>query len=215
MKKLTVFLLALTLLSCEKKIENIKVENSSPQTSSSNNENEKLDVGIKKKTKEEILKKLNEQIFASLKNKDYSKFATYIHPEKGVRFSMYALINPKKDKVFSKDDFLKYSNKPTKFTWGEKDGSGDIYIESLPLYLQNWVLKRDFTNAEFYFNKSKANGNSVNNLSEIYPDADFTENYVAGSEKYSFMDWNALRFVFEEFSGQYYLVAVINDQWTI
>lgn len=213
MKNLTVLFFALTFLSCSKKVDNVKIENSSSNTTSVDSKN--IDGKTQKKSKKEILKELNDQILASLKTKDYQKFATFIHPEKGVRFSMYAFIDPKKDKVFSKDDFLKYSDKPTKFTWGEKDGSGDIYIESLLLYLQNWVLKKDFSTAEFLVNSSKAHGNSINNLSKIYPKAEFTENYLNGSEKYSFMDWNALRFVFEELNGQYYLIAVINDQWTI
>lgn len=213
MKILTVLFIALTFLSCSKKVEDVKIENSSSNSPTVDSAN--IDLKTQKKSKEEILKELNDKILSSLKNKDYQKFATFIHPEKGVRFSMYAFINPKKDKVFSKDDFLIYSDKPTKFTWGEKDGSGDIFIESLSLYIQNWVYKKDFTTAEFLLNTSKAHGNSINNLSKIYPKAEFTENYLNGSEKYSFMDWNALRFVFEELNGQYYLIAVINDQWTI
>ena len=104
---------------------------------------------------------------------------------------------------------------PTKFTWGEKDGTGDLLVISLENYLQQWIFKRDFTQSQFYLNEFKGKGNSLNNLKKIYPEADFTENYIPGSEKYSGMDWNALRFVFEKFQDEYYLVAVINDEWTI
>ena len=29
------------------------------------------------------------------------------------------------------------------------------------------------------------------------------------------MDWRTMRLVFEEYQGKYYLVAIVNDQWTI
>ena len=58
-------------------------------------------------------------------------------------------------------------------------------------------------------------GNSLNNLIEIYPSADFVEFYYGGSEKYDGMDWRALRLVFEEYKGKPYLIAIVNDQWTI
>ena len=168
-----------------------------------------------KQTKENILKNLNTEITSSLKSNDYARFSEFIHPLKGIRFSMYAYVQPEKDKHFSREDFNRYISKPTKFTWGEKDGTGDLLVVSLQNYLQQWVFKRDFTQAQFYLNEFKGKGNSLNNLLKIYPNADFTENYIPGSEKYSGMDWNSLRFVFEEFQGKYYLVALINDEWTV
>lgn len=168
-----------------------------------------------KPTKEEMLKNLNNEILTALKSKDYDRFSQFIHPEKGLRFSMYAYVQPEKNKHFSREDFNRYISMPTKFTWGEKDGTGDLLVISLENYLQQWIFKRDFTRSQFYLNEFKGKGNSLNNLKKIYPEADFTENYIPGSEKYSGMDWNALRFVFEKFQDEYYLVAVINDEWTI
>lgn len=168
-----------------------------------------------KLSKEETLEKLNREILQSLKSKDYERFSTFIHPQKGIRFSMYAYVRPEKDKHFSREDFAKYVSTRTKFTWGERDGSGDILVLPLKDYLETWVFKRDFTHSEYHLNSFKGTGNSLNNLKEMYPKADFTENYIPGSEKYSGMDWNALRLVFVEYEGQYYLIAVVNDQWTI
>lgn len=168
-----------------------------------------------KQTKENILKNINAKIISSLKSKNYILFSQFIHPHNGIRFSMYAYVQPEKDKHFSREDFNRYISMPTKFTWGEKDGTGDLLVVSLQNYLQQWVFKRDFTQAQFYLNEFKGKGNSINNLLKIYPNADFIENYIPGSKKYSGMDWNSLRFVFEEFRGKYYLVAIINDEWTV
>ena len=213
--KTLIYTVLITLLpSCTK-------EKSSSVPAQNNSEEVQANDALKpvpepvKLSKEEILKDLNTEILSALKSKDYDRFSQFIHPEKGVRFSMYAYVQPEKDKHFSREDFNRYISLPTKFTWGEKDGTGDLLVISLENYLQQWVFKRDFTRAQFYLNEFKGKGNSLNNLKKIYPEADFTENYIPGSEKYSGMDWNSLRFVFEEFQGEYYLVAVINDEWTV
>ncbi|MGL6129640.1 hypothetical protein, partial [Chryseobacterium artocarpi] len=161
------------------------------------------------------LKKTNDEVLQTLKAKDYKTFATFIHPEKGISFSMYAFVDPKKDKHFSKAEFEKYQPTKTLFTWGEMDGSGDPYKATINDYLGKWVFSGDFTTSQYSQGKFIAGGNSLNNLEKIYPHKDFTENYIKGTEKTSEMDWKTLRFVFEEFQGKYYLIAVVNDQWTI
>lgn len=161
------------------------------------------------------LKKTNDEVLQTLKAKDYKTFATFIHPQKGISFSMYAFVDPKGDKHFSKEDFEKYLPTKTLFTWGAKDGSGDPYKATINNYLDKWVFSKDFTISQYSLNKFIGGGNSLNNLKEIYPKADFTENYSKGTEKNSEMDWKTVRFVFEEFQGKYYLIAVVNDQWTI
>ncbi|MGU3375973.1 hypothetical protein [Chryseobacterium sp. M5A1_1a] len=168
-----------------------------------------------KAKKEESLKKANDEVLQALKTKDYTAFASFIHPEKGISFSMYAFVDPKGDKHFSKADFEKYLPTKMLFTWGAHDGSGDPYKATINEYLGKWVFSKDFTASQYSLNKFLGRGNSLNNLEEIYPKNDFTENYIKGTEKNSEMDWKAVRFVFEEFQGKYYLVAVVNDQWTI
>lgn len=168
--------------------------------------------------KETALKQTNDEVLQTLKNKDYKAFASLIHPEKGIRFSMYAFVNVKEDKHFSKADFEKYQPTKTIFTWGALDGSGDPYKATINDYLGKWVFTKDFTAGQYSLNKFIGGGNSLNNLKEIYPKSDFTENYLKGIDKngeYGEMDWKTVRFAFEEFQGKYYLVAVVNDQWTI
>ncbi|MDN3691934.1 hypothetical protein QWZ06_06550 [Chryseobacterium tructae] len=165
--------------------------------------------------KEGDLKKVNDEVLQALKAKDYKTFAAFIHPEKGISFSMYAFVDPKADKHFSKEEFEKYQPTKTLFTWGAHDGSGDPYKTTINDYLGKWVFGADFTTSQYSLNKFIAGGNSLNNLEKIYPKKDFTENYIKGTEKNGEMDWKTLRLVFEEFQGKYYLIAVVNDQWTI
>ncbi len=167
------------------------------------------------KTDTLALKKANDEVLLALKNKDYKAFASYIHPEKGIRFSMYAMVEPKGDKLFSKADFEKFLPTKTLFTWGAMDGSGDPYKATINDYLSKWVFSKDYTVSQYSVNRFQAGGNSLNNLKEIYTGNDFTENYIKGTEKNGEMDWKTIRLVWEEFQGKYYLVGVVNDQWTI
>ncbi|KMQ65366.1 hypothetical protein ACM46_05530 [Chryseobacterium angstadtii] len=214
MKKIIIPILMLTLVTACKKNPEKPVPNvidSMAQAKEKNIEN----TAQKKKTDEEAIRKTNDEILLALKNKDYKGFAAFIHPEKGISFSMYALVNPKEDMHFSKEDFEKSQPAKTLFTWGAQDGSGDPYKASINDYFTKWVFSKDFTASQYSLNKFQAAGNSLNNLKEIYPGKDFTENYIKGTEKNGEMDWKTLRFVFEEFQGKQYLIAVVNDQWTI
>lgn len=156
-------------------------------------------------------------IQSALANKDYASIISDIHPTRGVRFSMYAYVRPQSDKVFSRAQFTQYLQQSNiRFTWGEKDGTGELLVTPLPKYLETWVNAKQFDNQPtISVNDSKAIGNSINNLNQVYQDADFVEFYHGGSEQYSGMDWRAMRLVFDEYQGQRYLVAIISDQWTI
>jgi len=214
MKKIFFSIIILSSVACKKnpeKFVNDHTDSSGKVTDSAKNTipNNAL------VSKEESLKKLNEGIIHSLKEKNYNNFSEYIHPQKGVRFSMYAFVNPAEDKKFSKADFKKYQPGKTIFTWGTMDGSGDLYKTTINDYLGKWVYSTDFAMGQVSLNEFQGSGNSLNNLKKIYPDADFTENFIKGSEANAGMDWKCLRLVFEEYQGKYYLVGVINDQWTI
>ena len=165
-------------------------------------------------SQEKTIIKINNEIVNLLKSKDYKKLSTYIHPEKGIRFSMYSFISDD-GKSFSKSDFEKYIDSGEKFTFGHKDGSGAIYIVSLKDYLNNWVFKRDLVKAKINYESFEGKGNSLNNIKEKYPNSITVENYLAGTVEYSYMDWNSLILVFEKIENQYYMVAIANNQWTV
>ncbi len=217
-KNSIILLMLLFLVYCSKEAKTISERSNKDslvitETDSLNSLNPNVET--ESNSKEETLKTLNSEILSALKSNEIEKLSKFIHPEKGIRFSMYGYVQPNTDKYFTKEEFIKYAPTNIKFTWGEKDGTGDQLVLSIKDYLNQWVFKRDFTSAEYYQNSFKGGGNSINNLKEIYPKTDFTENYIPGSEKYGGIDWNSLRFVFEELYGTYYLVAVINDEWTV
>ena len=184
---------------------------SSPTNNSSTTHNSAL------QSKEAQILQQAEQIKNHLATKNYNALIAHIHPTKGVRFSMYAYVYKNSDKVFSREQFATYLQQSRiKFTWGAKDGSGELYITTLPDFLNNWVAAEQYEVKSATFNKFQGSGNSLNNLKEAYPRADFVEFYHSGKNpEYQGMDWRTMRLVFEEYQGKYYLVAIVNDQWTI
>lgn len=165
---------------------------------------------------QQTLKQQAVRIQRALANQDFSRIINDIHPTRGVRFSMYAYVRPETDKVFSREQFAQYlQQSKVRFTWGEKDGTGDLLVTPLPVYLETWIDARKFNNASISINEFQHSGNMINNLKKIYPNSEVVEFYHKGSEEYAGMDWRIMRLVFEEYQGKRYLVAIVNEQWTV
>ncbi len=160
---------------------------------------------------------LTKEILAVIKDKDYRKLTEYIHPEDGIRFSPYGYIDTADDVTATRSTFRlnAYTNK--KRVWGYFDGSGDPIKLTSREYFKRFVYDADFLNAEkTSLNQCLGGGNSQNNILVIYDGLPFTESYFSGfDEKFGGMDWRALRLVYKEYEGKYYLIAIIHDEWTI
>ena len=156
------------------------------------------------------------RIQRALANKDFSRITDDIHPTRGVRFSMYAYVHLDKDKVFSREQFAQYLNQSKiRFTWGELDGVGEALVVPLPEYLDTWIDGKKYNNARITVNTFESRGNMINNVNEAYPKSDVVDFHYKGSDKYDGIDWRGMRLVFDEYQGRRYLVAIINDQWTV
>lgn len=157
------------------------------------------------------------KVLQSLKNKDYRSFASYFHPKEPVLFSPYGHINFASSKKLLAKDFLESIEKNWTLTWGVYDGTGEsMKIKVLP-YIEKFIYDADFLNAkQSGFDQVIKQGNSLNNLAEVFPGLHFVDYHVPGNDpQYNGMDWRSLRLVFKMYNNEYYLVAVIHDQWTI
>jgi len=160
---------------------------------------------------------LTKEILAVIKDKDYKKLTEYIHPDDGIRFSPYGFIDTTNDITATRSTFRlnAYTNK--KRIWGSYDGTGDPIKMTSKEYFKQFIYDVDFLNAEkTTFNSKSSHGSDFDNLKDIYPGCVYTESYFSGfDEKYGGMDWRALRLVYKEHEGKYYLVGIIHDEWTI
>ncbi len=167
-------------------------------------------------TSQQTLRQQAWHIQQALATGNYADIIDDIHPTRGVRFSMYAYVRPEADKVFSREQYAQYLQQPKiRFTWGELDGTGNPLIIPLPKYLNTWVAAQKHNNSAISINEFRQTGGMINNVRDIYQHSDVVEFYYKGSEEYDGMDWRIMRLVFDDYQGQRYLVAIINDQWTV
>lgn len=157
-------------------------------------------------------------VMRALSRKDMGQLAAWVHPEKGLRFSPYAYVDPKKDIVFTRAEVEGLMEDGTKRIWRTYPGSGEQIEMTFADYYDRFVYDADFLqDAEIAVNKGLGQGTMINNLNQIYPEAqyDFVEYHIAGIDpSVEGMDWRSLRLVFEKIGEDRALVGIIHDQWT-
>ncbi len=166
---------------------------------------------------EDVIKDAGNKALSALKNEDYKALSKFFSEKNGVLFSPYGHIEPAHAKVLKAKDFLESIQKNWILTWGNYDGTGDPIQLTVKEYLSKFVYNADYLNAErIAINETIGQGNSLNNLQEIFPSAEFIEYHFNGFDtKYQGMDWRSLRLVFENEHGKLRLIAIVHDQWTI
>ncbi|MET3683318.1 hypothetical protein ABID56_001413 [Alkalibacillus flavidus] len=156
------------------------------------------------------------QIIEQLANENYEAVAEHVHDEQGVLFSPYVNVSDD-DLVFNAEEVATFASSEETYNWGNQDGSGKP-IELTPMeYHNEYLFQKDYTSYdERHVNEFKERGNTINNIEDEFPDAYVVEYYVEGSDEYEGMDWYAINLVFEQNNnGEWKLVAIVNDQWTI
>jgi hypothetical protein len=163
------------------------------------------------------------QAILALRDQDIPELAGLVHPVKGITFSPYAYVRPlqgalgEADLVFSRDQLLGLWTDPTVYRWGRYDGSGEPIDLTFEQYYQRFVYDVDFAQPDVVgFNDMVGQGNTPNNIADVYPLAQTVEYHFEGFDpQYAGMDWRSLRLVLEEYEGDWYLVGIVHDQWTI
>lgn len=176
---------------------------------------------IKTVTKKEIDTALfilvSEEIIRAIKTKNYKRFASFIHPQTGVRFSPYAYIDIVNDKVLSSDQFLQLLNQNKQINWNSsfESETNPEYL-TVKEYFEKFVYDVDFLNADLKsINQYHSQGTDLNNIAEVYTEHTVVEFLFPGFEKkYEGLDFRALRLVFKVQNNKPQLTGIIHDQWT-
>lgn len=152
-----------------------------------------------------------------LQDKDMVNLSSYVHPNKGVRFTPYSYVDLQGDLVFTSQQIIPLLQSSQIYTWGEFDGTGDPIQLNVSDYYDKFVYDEDFANPHMIGNNVEiGTGNSINNIAQAYPIGIFVEFHFTGFDpQYEGMDWRSLRLVFEEVNGSWYLVGIVHNQWTI
>lgn len=156
-------------------------------------------------------------VLEALDIKDMTALQSLSHPSTPIRFTPYAYVDTSNDLTFSANAFPTLINDPTIYTWGEYDGSGDPMNLTFDAYLDAFVYDEDYLNPHMIgINNVIGQGNSINNVSSVYPNATFVEFHFTGFDpQYGGLDWTSLILVFEQVAGDWKLIAIVHNQWTI
>jgi hypothetical protein len=162
------------------------------------------------------LAKRASQVIHALSSQDMDALAEHVHPARGLRFSAYSYVSDE-DLLFGPEKIRGLFDDPGVYNWGRFDGTGDPIQMTFAEYFGRFVYDVDFARPEkIGFNQFIGSGNTINNLPEFYPEAEFVEYHFSGFDpQYGGMDWRSLRLAFEQVEGEWYLVVVIHDEWTI
>ena len=157
-------------------------------------------------------------VIQALKEGNIAKFSTFVHPQKGVRFSPYASVLLDQDRVIGKNGLAQMWASAKLYRWGEYDGSGDPIRLSFRKYHRRFIFDHDFSRAESvnYNPASMGHGNTPNTIQAVYPKSIAVGYHFSGFDpKVSGMDWSSLWLVFEKQGSEWYLVGIVHDEWTI
>ncbi|MCL1941523.1 MAG: hypothetical protein FWG09_06225 [Synergistaceae bacterium] len=163
---------------------------------------------------DELLNHAN-SVLRCLKDRDYEQLASLVHKDKGVVFSPYAFVEEGAVKLTAAR--LKALKPSDEFTWGAFDGSGEPMDMSVEDYFSRFVYNHDFIQApQRGVDELIKTGNTDSNIQEVFPRARFVEYHFPGfNPEFEGIDWASLRLVFEVIDGQWALVGVVHDCWTI
>ncbi len=150
-------------------------------------------------------------------DEDFVAVAQYVDPVDGVRFSPYGYVNVTTDRVYSALDLETAMQDQTVYNWGAFDGTGDPIDMDFDDYYDRFIYDQDFANPHMIGNNTVVGtGNTLVNISQVYPNASFVEFHFTGFDpNFDGMDWRSLRLVLEEQNGEWVLLGIIHDEWTI
>lgn len=196
---------------------NIGQEDSGQKTEDINSLEKNEEGIIKPEQAKFIIEATAQKVIKAVKDKDFKSLSEYAHPEKGVRFTPYTNVSVEGDVVFKPEELENFFQDEKVYLWGYYDGSGEEINLTPAEYYESFIYTADFANPkEIGYNEVLSFGNMLENQFEVYADAIVVEYYFPGFDpQYEGMDWQSLRLVFQHHAGDWKLVGIIHNQWTI
>ena len=162
----------------------------------------------------EELARLALNVAETLRQGDYKALSEYVHPVYGLVFSPYSTINLSSNQCFTANRVAIVGSDTNVYTWGTKVDSDEPIQLTAKQYFETYVYDRDYGKAPIIgFNIVVRSGNALENLSSVFPDAQFVDLYFP-PEAPEGTDWSILRMVFEDADGTLRLSALIHSEYT-
>ncbi|MGY4690820.1 hypothetical protein [Salibacterium sp. K-3] len=150
-------------------------------------------------------------------SQDLTRLSELVHPEEGVLFSPYVHVDENEAQVFQPDEIETFFQDEQQYTWGTQDGSGRPIEMTPSAYYEEYIYDAGLSDPdEINVGETSQRGSMQNNIQDVFPEATIVEFYVEGSGESADMNWSALNVVVkQDESGEWKVVAIVNDEWTI
>ena len=159
---------------------------------------------------------LSYTVLEYIKDDDFVALSHVIHPHYGVVISPYATINLTTDRHFNAEQIAVLDTDTNIYVWGVYNGSGEP-IELTPVdYFAGFIPAAEHLKAPVIgINQIVRSGNALENISEVFPNAQFVDFHIPVGESAAEFDRSSLRLGFEEYDGYLRLVFIIYSKWTV
>lgn len=169
------------------------------------------------RTHESTLDELAKEYVTHLSQSDFLALAE-LNGSAKVLFSPYLFVDTTSALKFSFQELLALSGSDVSNKWGLYDGSGEPIFLNIQNYFARFVNDVNYLDdtAEMNLGEVQQRGNSLSNLTELFPDAEFVEFYKGPvDDELMGMDWRSLILVFQLVNDEITLVAIVHNEWTI
>lgn len=149
-------------------------------------------------------------VLQALKDLDLVKLSTFVHPQKGVRFSTYAGVSPS-DKRLSRAQLRSLARRDRRALWFVDDDWNRPMRMTTREYLRKYVYDHDYLRASrVSYNTQYIHTYVVPTVLNFYPHAIVVQYYEPnlGTKEES---WNSLWLVFEKVDDTWYLLGIVKD----
>lgn len=150
------------------------------------------------------------EVLQALKDLDLVKLSTFVHPQKGVRFSTYAGVSPS-DKRLSSAQLRSLARRDRRALWFVDDDWNRPMRMTTREYLRKYVYDHDYLKAtRVSYNTQYIHTYVVPTVLAFYPHAIVVQYYEPnlGTNEES---WNSLWLVFEKVGNEWYLIGIVKD----
>ena len=164
--------------------------------------------------KNEELARLSAAVADCLAARDYDGLSAYVHPVYGLVFAPYSTVNLGSNQCFTPQRVAIVARDKAEYVWGVKYGTDEPIQLTPSQYFAEYVYDRDYARAPVMgFNTVLRSGNALENVSVVFPDAQYVDLYFPSTSKEA-NDWRILRMVFEDYEGEMKLSALIHSEYT-
>jgi len=191
----------------------------SPNESINDNQESTIDTSLfaQSLTHESTLDELAKEYLTYLSQSDFLALAE-LNGSAKVLFSPYLFVDTTSALKFSFQEMLALAGSDVSNKWGLYDGSGEPIFLNIQNYFARFVNDVNYLDdtAEINLGEVQQRGNSLSNLIELFPDAEFVEFYKGPvDDELMGMDWRSLILVFQLVDDEMTLVAIVHNEWTI